>query len=205
MKKLHTFESFHKEISEAVKIENYAGRKNTFIWDGKSKLEYQIPYIFPGGTEELPASIANDPYFEGAARIAVYEIITKANDAMNKEVEKVEVAIKKIGDDAVKAIIKEYETWNASIKDLKYWMDYAKPTSSVGVEQWMSKEAKSANDVKGLVDDVFKHWIETSEEDSKPSAADMKKVLDLANRYFNTFRTINGHIIDAMFSQESVG
>jgi len=202
MNRIHTFESYTQEVNEAAKVENYAGRKNTFYWGDKG-LMYQIPYIFPGEYEDLPAGLLNNAYFEGEARKSAYAIVAKANDEMNKEVEKAQVAIKKLGDDAVKEITKIYDAWSKEFDALKYWSDYEKPTSTVGVEPWMSKEAKSLPEVQKLTAEVFNWWVENGEE-SKPSQADAKKILDLATRYFNTFRKINGHIIDAMFSQETV-
>lgn len=100
MKHVKPFDSF---VNEA-KLGNYKDRHNSFYWDEPNgRLVYQIPYIFPGQSESVSVDLTN---VEGADRKKLYEIIKKANAAINKEVEAAEKAISKIGEDAAKEFAK---------------------------------------------------------------------------------------------------
>ena len=103
MKHLQPFESFVNEANQ----ERFANRDNTFYWsESNGQLVYQVPYIFPGQSEAVPTDAKN---IEGADRRKLYDIVKKANDAINKEVEAAQKAIAKIGEDAAADFAKAVE------------------------------------------------------------------------------------------------
>ncbi len=102
MKHVQNYSDF---VNEA-QVERY-NKDNTFYWSSlDSKLFYQIPYIFPGQSEEV-TEVSYD--LEGADRRKLYDIVKKANDAMNKETEAFQKTIAKIGEDAAKEFNKVAE------------------------------------------------------------------------------------------------
>ena len=85
---------------------------------------------------------------------------------------------------------------------MSYWKDYAEGHHQS--PKWMSDEVKSASEITRLVDKCIKHWNQEAEEkDNEIPKSSEKHIGDLAMQYFKQFKTINGHIIDAMIMQES--
>jgi hypothetical protein len=100
--------------------------------------------------------------------------------------------------------IKTFENFLNEANDLSYWKSYDKDNTGQSPD-WMSKEAKTTSEVVALIDKCIKHWNDHASKEgtdrvSKPSE---KHISDLAMQYFKQFKSINGHIIDAMIMQES--
>lgn len=102
MKHITSFDNFVNE-ARIEKID----KKNTFYWSvGDSRLVYQIPYVFPGQSEQVSIAAKN---MEGKDRKKLLDIVEKANDAMNRAFEDFQKEIAKIGETAAKDFNKVVE------------------------------------------------------------------------------------------------
>jgi hypothetical protein len=98
--------------------------------------------------------------------------------------------------------INTFESFLNEANDLSYWKDYAEGHQQS--PKWMNDEAKTVSAVVALIDKCIKNWNQEVEEKGNeiPKSSE-KHIGDLAMNYFKQFKSINGHIIDAMIAQES--
>jgi ketosteroid isomerase-like protein len=99
----------------------------------------------------------------------------------------------------MKNLLSFSEFLNESAGDPAYWKQYEEghPTS----EPWMKEEAKTEAKVKELVNRVIEFWDEGNEDGGIVTKKGHETITKQAMDYFRKFRSINGHVIDAMVMQ----
>jgi hypothetical protein len=87
---------------------------------------------------------------------------------------------------------------------LEYWKQYTEDPDNFS-PSWYNKNAKTESEVEELVNRVIDQELaDSGDKDAFIKDADEEKLKDLAMDYFKKFGSINGNIISAMFSQESL-